>query len=237
MFNDDTILPVDAMMSEEDMSQLSVPRFLGFSMKETCDFDEANAFATGEMTNFRYDYGPAEYNGILTIALFVTILDLPGVLRILRGKATLLQNSDDQSPLLKALENVINWLETPSPDHMVDGSNQPFPVPGRILDGARCEKCEKEFEKNSCFAGYREDLKACPGCESAFYCSRECQKADWRRHKKDHKKKQHRITTQPVRVVYMISGEAAVNMKTMLDFAFNAGTFANFQHAETSTLG
>lgn len=44
----------------------------------------------------------------------------------------------------------------------------------RTLEAA-CKNCEK----------YTKDLKICAKCRFTYYCSRECQKKDWKEHKED----------------------------------------------------
>merc|ERR1711916_37500 len=43
-----------------------------------------------------------------------------------------------------------------------------------LLDAKRCETCYVA----------EEGLKECTGCRSVVYCSRECQKRDWKAHKR-----------------------------------------------------
>jgi len=44
-----------------------------------------------------------------------------------------------------------------------------------------CAKCHK-------YGGKDGKLKKCSGCNAIFYCSPECQKLDWKRHKHECKK-------------------------------------------------
>ncbi|KAK3989369.1 hypothetical protein QBC44DRAFT_267148 [Cladorrhinum sp. PSN332] len=48
---------------------------------------------------------------------------------------------------------------------------------GTVQSG--CAKCGEEMSKNG------QELKSCAKCRKVRYCSRECQKADWKAHKKD----------------------------------------------------
>lgn len=53
--------------------------------------------------------------------------------------------------------------------------------------GARCNACKKEAS----------DLKFCTGCNVIKYCDKDCQKADWKSHKKTCKKTKERIDVCP----------------------------------------
>ena len=46
------------------------------------------------------------------------------------------------------------------------------------------EQCHSE----GCYTYDKNNLLKCSGCKVVKYCSRECQKKDWARHKKDCKK-------------------------------------------------
>ncbi|KAK4169848.1 hypothetical protein QBC43DRAFT_38684 [Cladorrhinum sp. PSN259] len=50
---------------------------------------------------------------------------------------------------------------------------------GKTAAASGCEKCGDKISKNG------QELKACAKCRSVRYCSRECQKADWKAHKKN----------------------------------------------------
>ncbi|KAF7288923.1 hypothetical protein MIND_01408500 [Mycena indigotica] len=53
-----------------------------------------------------------------------------------------------------------------------------------------CDKCYV-FQRGSCASGAK--LLRCGGCSIAFYCSKECQTADWGRHKVECKATKYRI--------------------------------------------
>jgi hypothetical protein len=49
------------------------------------------------------------------------------------------------------------------------------------------KKLTKPIMKNQCFCCGKQEIKLqkCGKCEIVYYCSRECQKNDWKNHKKD----------------------------------------------------
>lgn len=53
---------------------------------------------------------------------------------------------------------------------MASGKDSDDPERGSKL---RCSKCKEE----------KEGLDSCAGCRTAVYCGKDCQKADWQRHK------------------------------------------------------
>ena len=50
-----------------------------------------------------------------------------------------------------------------------------------------CVACSKGYASNPPFP---KDGKRCGGCHNVYYCNVECQKKDWKRHKKECKKAQ-----------------------------------------------
>lgn len=69
-----------------------------------------------------------------------------------------------------------------------EGLAEAFAAPSRVPEGAiqfispmahsqACAACGK--------AGSLVKLRSCTGCKKVWYCGKECQVSDWRRHKKD----------------------------------------------------
>jgi hypothetical protein len=50
-----------------------------------------------------------------------------------------------------------------------------------VEHGKKCENCES-------YGGEDSKLLTCSGCLTTFYCSKECQKIDWKKHKTHCKK-------------------------------------------------
>ena len=48
----------------------------------------------------------------------------------------------------------------------------------RLINATQCTHCRKEPD------GEVQKLRLCSGCGNTKYCCRECQKADWKNHKK-----------------------------------------------------
>jgi hypothetical protein len=84
----------------------------------------------------------------------------------------------------------VTSVQTPSPAAIIslEGLDiAPTPAQAAASNHAReectlkgvfsCGMCKKELGTNP------DDLLVCGGCENAFYCSRKCQKINWKSHK------------------------------------------------------
>jgi len=61
----------------------------------------------------------------------------------------------------------------------------PFPVKHNFY-GRCCKKCSDDFVSKSCFKCRKaSDVLTCSRCWNAKYCSKECQRLDWKYHKKE----------------------------------------------------
>lgn len=63
----------------------------------------------------------------------------------------------------------------PSPRRQKPGNDESIETSSAPAQCANCKKPQKELSK---------PLKRCAKCQTQSYCSRECQKADWKSHKK-----------------------------------------------------
>ena len=52
----------------------------------------------------------------------------------------------------------------------------------------RCQKCSKQSSFGFHDKRFGQEMKRCSRCKSVRYCSAECQKADWKNHKKECRK-------------------------------------------------
>lgn len=79
-----------------------------------------------------------------------------------------------------------------------------------------------------CFiCGERKELFCCKNCESAFYCSRECQVANWKFHKKQCIKQNNRVEEQlltkinprnrKVNVLFLVRKYVGLHIDVFLD--------------------
>mmetsp|Transcript_5066 Transcript_5066/g.12084 ORF Transcript_5066/g.12084 Transcript_5066/m.12084 type:complete len:485 (+) Transcript_5066:75-1529(+) len=87
------------------------------------------------------------------------------VIAILEGR----DGSRLQRPsILNKLNTMIRFAASVDPEHKCGDGNK------------MCRKCGKSDSSES----FQESLMKCGRCHQAYYCNRECQKADWKDHKK-----------------------------------------------------
>ncbi|KAH9852003.1 hypothetical protein C2E23DRAFT_886210 [Lenzites betulinus] len=100
----------------------------------------------------------------------------------------------------------------------------------------RPPRCENAWDcDNSCGNADASALKCCSGCKKVWYCSKECQKRDWRRHIFDC------THTRPIPTAYYLSRACAqrvfpIHRKTRTDFGFEKAELLWLPCAQTELL-
>ena len=84
----------------------------------------------------------------------------------------------DEAPFLATFLTPL-YLDNPYPEDNNMERVKVFKMPGRSLRSPRfnrniCDECGKESNVK---------LKCCSKCKLAYYCSADCQRADWKKHK------------------------------------------------------
>jgi len=97
------------------------------------------------------------------------------VLAILEAHATAFEGRTEQGRQNLAGNTVLPATETNFARRAARGLSSTAGIPLNIID--RCVRCGARAPPG-------EHFKACARCHTAVYCSKECQKADWRTHKK-----------------------------------------------------
>lgn len=95
------------------------------------------------------------------------------------GQRDACTGNDRPAAVMARLENLHRLASVSHSAHM---NTRNLPVRGQLKFCRNCNKSEPTQE-------FQRSLKQCSRCKQAFYCSRECQVADW---------KDHKTTCQPV---------------------------------------
>mmetsp|Transcript_28874 Transcript_28874/g.32381 ORF Transcript_28874/g.32381 Transcript_28874/m.32381 type:complete len:571 (+) Transcript_28874:28-1740(+) len=90
---------------------------------------------------------------------------------ILNGKKYSMKNIE----LIKRLKTIASFAEIMQPQKELTHKD------GDLTLNRICRYCDKSDPSQE----FQNSLKACSKCKSTYYCSKECQVADWKKHKKN----------------------------------------------------